>query len=126
MYECTVCHSKLLLPSWLCRTESIVGAGEFGDVYYGVWRSSYGMQEVAIKVLKKNATEEHKVKLLQEAAVMAQFRHPHIVRLLGAVTIREPVRVTPCIMLYSTLGVDWFCCTTVTQSIGHVASYCIL
>lgn len=69
-----------------------MGAGEFGEVYSGVWSSSsHGTQEVAIKVLKKNATEEHKIKFLQEAVIMGQFRHPHIIRLLGAVTIREPV-----------------------------------
>ena len=74
------------------RTESIVGSGEFGDVYSGVWRSSRGTQEVAIKVMKKNATEDDKVKFLQEAVIMAQFRHPNILRLLGAVTTKEPVR----------------------------------
>ena len=76
-----------------------MGAGEFGDVYSGTWKSSYGEQEVAIKVLKKKATEEHKVKFLQEAVIMSQFRHPHIVRLLGAVTFKEPVCVQ--YMLYT-------------------------
>ena len=51
----------------------------------------WGTQEVAIKSLKSGFSEEDKVKFLQEAAIMAQFRHPHIVRLLGAVTVDEPV-----------------------------------
>ena len=68
-----------------------IGSGEFGKVYRAVWETPYGPEEVAIKVLKTGTSEEDKVKFLQEAAVMAQFRHPHIVRLLGAVTVDEPV-----------------------------------
>ena len=51
----------------------------------------WGTQEVAIKSLTGEISKEDKVKFLQEAAIMAQFRHPHIVRLLGAVTVDEPV-----------------------------------
>ena len=53
--------------------------------------TSWGTQEIAIKSLKSGFSEKDKVKFLQEAAIMAQFRHPHIVRLLGAVTMDEPV-----------------------------------
>ena len=42
-------------------------------------------------MLKEGSTDERKATFLQEAAIMAQFRHPHIVRLLGAVTVEEPV-----------------------------------
>ena len=45
------------------------------------------------KYSRQGTSEEDKVKFLQEAAIMAQFRHPHIVRLLGAVTLDEPVGV---------------------------------
>ena len=61
-------------------------------MYRGLWETPYGPEEVAIKVLKKGTNEEDKVRFLQEAAIMTQFRHPHIVRLLGAVTLGEPVR----------------------------------
>ena len=48
--------------------------------------------DVAIKTLKDDASEEEKVKFLQEAAIMGQFHHPNIVKLYGVVTIGEPVR----------------------------------
>ena len=69
----------------------MLGSGEFGVVFKGTWETPYGPQEVAIKMLKKGSTDKQKATFLQEAAVMAQFRHPHIVRLLGAVTVDEPV-----------------------------------
>ena len=40
--------------------------------------------DVAIKSLNKT-TEEDKVKFLQEAATMAQFRHSNVVQLYGVV-----------------------------------------
>ena len=49
--------------------------------------------EVAIKTLKKDASEEKRVKFLQEAAIMGQFHHPNIVKLHGVVTVGEPVSV---------------------------------
>ena len=77
--------------SFLLRAETILGSGEFGVVFKGSWEAPYGLQEVAIKMLKKGSTDKQMATFLQEAAIMAQFRHPHIVRLLGAVTVDEPV-----------------------------------
>ena len=57
----------------------------------------YGVKDLAIKCLREGFRKEDKVKFLQEAAIMAQFRHPHIVRLLGAVTVDEPVGVCGCV-----------------------------
>ena len=65
-----------------------------------MWETPYGPEEVAIKVLKTGTSEEDKVKFLQEAAIMAQFRHPHIVRLLGAVTVDEPVGVCGSVLVH--------------------------
>ena len=73
------------------RAETALGSGEFGEVFKGTWETPYGQQEIAIKMLKKGSTDKSKTTFLQEAAIMAQFRHPHIVRLLGAVTVDEPV-----------------------------------
>ena len=47
--------------------------------------------DVAIKTLKEESPEGEKVKFLQEAAIMGQFRHPNIVKLHGMVTVGEPV-----------------------------------
>ena len=46
--------------------------------------------EVAIKT-NQSKDEEDKVKFLQEAAIMGQFRHPNVVKLYGVVTVGEPV-----------------------------------
>ena len=37
--------------------------------------------------------EADKVRFLQEAAIMGQFRHPNIVRLFGVVTVSDPVLI---------------------------------
>ena len=47
--------------------------------------------DVALKTLRDDASEEQKVKFLQEAATMGQFHHPNIVKLHGVVTVGEPV-----------------------------------
>ena len=57
----------------------------------GVWQSPHGPVEVAVKTLKRGASEEDTVRFLQEAAIMGQFRHPNIVELLGVVTLGKPV-----------------------------------
>ena len=62
----------------------------------GVWspvtsRSSSGV-EVAVKSLEGGSTEDEKVKFLQEAAIMGQFKHPNIIRVIGVITTSDPVR----------------------------------
>ena len=56
-----------------------------------MWSSPVGPVDVAIKTLKNTSDEQEKVKFLQEAAIMGQFRHPNIVKLHGMVTVGEPV-----------------------------------
>ena len=46
--------------------------------------------DVALKSLTKTS-EEDKVKFLQEAAIMAQFRHPNVVMLYGVIVKGNPV-----------------------------------
>ena len=59
----------------------------------GVWHSASGDVEVAVKSLQAASSEEERVKFLQEAAIMGQFRHPNIVRVFGVITATEPVCV---------------------------------
>ena len=56
-----------------------------------MWQSYKGPVDVAVKMLKVEASEEEKVKFMQEAAIMGQFRHPNVVKLHGVVTVGEPV-----------------------------------
>ena len=72
------------------RITGHLGSGQFGNVERGTWRSDKDL-EVALKTLKEGSREVDKVKFLQEAAIMAQFRHPNIVTLYGVVSDKEPV-----------------------------------
>ncbi|XP_064386563.1 probable LIM domain-containing serine/threonine-protein kinase DDB_G0287001 isoform X2 [Halichondria panicea] len=70
-----------------------LGSGQFGSVEQGVWKRQ-GTQpvDVALKSLTKTS-EEDKVKFLQEAAIMAQFRHPNVIMLHGVVTSGNPIMI---------------------------------
>ena len=56
-----------------------------------MWRNGTQNIPVALKLLKEGSTEADKVKFLQEAAIMAQFKHPNVVSLYGVVNNVEPV-----------------------------------
>ena len=60
-----------------------LGSGQFGTVDKGVWSHSKGTIEVAVKTLKESATKTDRVKFLQEAAIMGQFRHSSVILLYG-------------------------------------------
>ena len=75
----------------LHRVVSHLGSGQFGSVDQGVWRRpNDSAVDVALKTLNEGASEQEKVRFLQEGAIMAQFRHPNVVSLHGVVS-REPV-----------------------------------
>ena len=73
----------------MCREKEFLGRGEFGRVYKGVWsHAEVGSEqqveeEVAVKTLEDGGSEEDKIKFLQEAAIMGQFNHENIVRILA-------------------------------------------
>ena len=80
-----------ILPSCVTMSSQL-GTGQFGEVYKGeLLQTSHGPVDVTAKLVKKGAPQEERVKLLQEAAILGQFRHKHIVRLVGVVTVSEPV-----------------------------------
>lgn len=74
-----------------CRIVEHLGSGQFGLVNKGVWHSPNGPVYVAIKTLQAEASDQERVKFLQEAAIMGQFRHRNIITLHGMVTVGEPV-----------------------------------
>lgn len=74
------------------RLDECIGSGQFGTVNCGKRLVAKGLiAEVAVKTLKKEANEEDRVKFLQEAAIMAQFKHPNVVTMYGVVTDGDPV-----------------------------------
>ena len=46
---------------------------------------------MAVKTLKEGSGEEDRVKFLQEAAIMGQFKHPNVVEMYGMITMNQPV-----------------------------------
>ena len=53
-----------------------------------MWRHGNRQDDVAVKTLTDSANT---VKFLQEAAIMAQFRHPNILTLHGVVSAGDQV-----------------------------------
>ena len=92
----TIMHHNLIFD----RLIEQLGCGQFGTVYRGLWRKeteSGGevdgdetVMEVAVKSLGKEASEKERVMFLKEAAIMGQFNHPYIVKILGIID-EEPV-----------------------------------
>ena len=83
------------------RLKEQLGCGQFGTVYRGLWRKETesggevdgdkeAVIEVAVKSLAKEASEHERVTFLKEAAIMGQFNHPYLVRILGIID-DEPV-----------------------------------
>ena len=77
-----------------CSIPSRDHFGQFGSQpLKSSWRKS---DEVTVDVSLKTASMEEavseRVKLLQEAAILAQFRHPNVVRLHGILNKDNAVR----------------------------------
>ena len=67
-----------------------LGSGEFGEVSKGMWASPVGDLNVALKVVNKGIDIQSQTAFLQEAAILGQFSHPNILRLVGVVTLTAP------------------------------------
>ena len=75
-----------------------LGAGQFSEVWQGIWN---GTTEVAVKELKPgiiSATE-----FSQEAALIKQIRHPRVVQVYGACTQEEPIYIITELMKHGSL-----------------------
>ena len=102
------------------RITGHLGSGQFGIVEKGTWQG----KEVALKSLKEGSDEEDKVKFLQEAAIMAQFRHPNIVTLHGVVSDREPVSKRGIAIMHIDMSAVYF--LIVYFSTVHYIQYLLL
>ncbi|NWX43370.1 ROS1 kinase, partial [Steatornis caripensis] len=72
----------------------LLGSGAFGEVYEGtavdILADGSGESKIAVKTLKKGATDYEKSEFLKEAHLMSKFDHPHILKLLGVCLLNEP------------------------------------
>eukprot|EP01137_Pigoraptor_chileana_P009023 Opistho-2@56664 len=62
-----------------------LGAGQYGEVYEGVWKKNV---KVAVKTLKEESMELSD--FIQEAAIMKKIKHSNLVQLLGVCTKELP------------------------------------
>ncbi|MBN3303240.1 ROS1 kinase, partial [Amia calva] len=83
-----------VFPRERLRLQRFLGSGAFGEVYEGlavnILGEGGGETKVAVKTLKKGATDHEKAEFLKEAHLMSQFDHPNILKLLGVCLLNEP------------------------------------
>ena len=60
-----------------------LGSGEFGVVAHGLLDDNL---EVAVKTLNGDASDKDRLRFLLEAAIMCQFEHKNVIKLIGIVT----------------------------------------
>lgn len=66
------------------QLHSIIGQGQFGDVHRGTYTNQDGTEmEVAVKTCKADNDMSVSEKFLEEAYILKQFDHPHIIKLIG-------------------------------------------
>ncbi|XP_031435771.1 proto-oncogene tyrosine-protein kinase ROS isoform X2 [Clupea harengus] len=92
-------HSEIstlpVFPRDQLKLQRLLGSGAFGEVFEGIATgiSSVDLKSdtrVAVKTLKKGATDDEKTDFLKEAHLMSQFTHPNILSLLGVCLLNEP------------------------------------
>lgn len=91
----------------MCRLGGFLGKGQFALVHKAVWASRCGEIDVAVKELKRGASDQDRVKFLREAAIMGQFNHTGIIKLYGVVKEKKPVSVWHCVVYCVWV---WVCC----------------
>ena len=79
----------------------LLGEGYFSTVYEGTWRLPLRDVKVAVKKANDNLEEKEKAKFLQEASVIGQFNHPHIVKLYGVI-MEDNSTGEPCVRCHRT------------------------
>ena len=78
------------------KITQVLGEGNFGEVSKAILTETAGLPGyiVAVKVLKENVdATSAREQFLSEASLMAQFSHDNVTRLIGVVTIGEPMLV---------------------------------
>ena len=100
MHSCLVSEKPLTVglsrqanEEWEIERSSIrlmnrLGAGQFGEVWEGMWN---GTTKVAVKTLKPGTMSV--TDFLQEAALMKKLRHPKLIQLYAVCTKEEPIYI---------------------------------
>ena len=75
-----------------------LGAGQFGEVWEGLWNNT---TSVAVKTLKPGTMSPHE--FLQVAALMKKLRHPKLIQLYAVCTKEEPIYIITEFMKHGSL-----------------------
>ncbi|KAK7133534.1 hypothetical protein R3I94_015423 [Phoxinus phoxinus] len=75
-----------------------LGAGQFGEVFEGVWNYT---TPVAVKTLKPGTMDPKD--FLQEAQMMKRLRHPKLIQLYAVCTLEEPIYIITELMNHGSL-----------------------
>ena len=75
-----------------------LGAGQFGEVWMGVWN---GTTEVAVKTLKPGIVDSKE--FFEEAVLMKKLKHPKVIRLYAVCTKKEPIYIITELMKHGSL-----------------------
>uniref|UniRef100_A0A674NEU9 Tyrosine-protein kinase n=1 Tax=Takifugu rubripes TaxID=31033 RepID=A0A674NEU9_TAKRU len=91
-----VLRRPVLKDKWVLEHDdivlgSVIGQGNFGEVYSG--RLLPGNTPVAVKACKDHLAPEQKSKFLIEARILKQYDHPNIVKLIGVCTQKQPIYI---------------------------------
>ena len=80
------------------RLVNKLGAGQFGEVWEGLWN---GTTSVAVKTLKVGTMSASE--FLQEAALMKKLRHPKLIQLYAVCTQEEPIYIITELMKHGSM-----------------------
>ena len=75
-----------------------LGAGQFGEVWEGLWNNT---TQVAVKTLKPGTMSAQE--FLQEAGLMKKLRHPKLIQLYAVCTKEEPIYIVTELMKHGSL-----------------------
>ena len=99
----TVGLSKQANEEWEIDRQQIrpirrLGAGQFGEVWEGLWN---GSTPVAVKTLKTGTVSPQE--FLREAALMKKLHHPKLIQLYAVCTREEPIFIIMELMKFGSL-----------------------
>ncbi|XP_023808889.1 tyrosine-protein kinase FRK [Oryzias latipes] len=80
------------------KMENKLGAGQFGEVYEGLWNNT---TPVAVKTLKPGSMDPKD--FLMEAQIMKKLRHPKLIQLYAVCTLQEPIYIITELMKHGSL-----------------------
>jgi len=86
------------IPRDSIKLSKKLGAGQFGDVWMGMWN---GSTPVAVKTMKPGTMDGGE--FLKEAALMKKLRHPKLIQLYAVCTDGEPVYIVTELMANGSL-----------------------